>query len=200
MDCGLGRQVVLAPHAGRHGTGLAVEGDNPGLVPARTLDRRHVETEDVAGLMGTLDVHRGVAVMALDTGSLVSPADLAHFRILGPRNQGYAFAGTEGLGVAKLDLGRPDCTGDVNPVVVRGPLQGFAGVEGAIRLLLFLAVVISRALCVLTLQPLALALPLRLLLVRVRDLGRLDKVVHSLLDWAEDTFVVLHSGQYTDRA
>ncbi len=101
--------------------------------------------------MGTLDVHRGVAVMALNTGPVPSSADLAHFRILGPRNQGDAFAGPEGLGVAKFDLGRPDRTGDVNPVVVRGPLQGFAGVDRAIGLLLLLAVVISRALCVLTL-------------------------------------------------
>ena len=132
MDRGLGRQVVLAPNAGRHGTGLAVEGDNPGLIPARALDRRHVKPKDVAGLMGTLNVHRSVAVMALNTSTVPSFADLAHFRILSPRNQGNAFAGTEGLGVAKLDLGRPDCTGDVHPVVVRGPLEGFAGVDRAI--------------------------------------------------------------------
>jgi hypothetical protein len=146
--------------------------------------------------MSALNVDWGVAMVAVHTRSLVSPADLAHLGVPRPRNQGDTFAGTEGLGITKLDLGGPDSAGDVNPVVVGRPLQRFARVDRAIHLFLLLAVVVGRSLGIFTLHPLSLTLLLGLLFVRIRDLGLLDKVVCGVFDRAEDTLVVLHSSQY----
>jgi hypothetical protein len=146
--------------------------------------------------MGALDVDWGVAMVAVHTRSVVSPADLAHLGVPRPRNHGDTFAGTEGLGIPKLDLGRPDSAGDVNPVVVGRPLQRFTRVDRAVHLFLLLAVVVGRLLGVFTLHPLSLTLLLGLLFVRIGDLGLLNKVVRGVFDRAEDTLVVLHSRQY----
>jgi hypothetical protein len=146
--------------------------------------------------MSALDMDRGVAMVALHARSVVSFADLAHLGVFCPWNQGDGLARTEGLGVSKLDLGREHGTGDVHPVVVGRPLQGFARVDGAVHLLLLLAVVISRALGVLAFHPLPLPVLLSLFLMRIGDLGVLHKVVCRILDRAKDTLVVLVSSQY----
>ncbi len=194
MNHGFGRHVVLAPDTSRHDATLPVDGDDAELIAAGAFDGCDIESQDVASLMSTLDVDCGVALMAVHTRPLISLANLAHFSIPCPWNQGDTLAGTEGLGVAKLDFGRPDCAGDVHPVVVRGPLQGFARVDRAAHLLLLLAVIVGRPVGVLPLEPLPLPLLFGLLLVRGRNLGRFDKVVLSMLDWAKSTLVMLCKG------
>jgi hypothetical protein len=165
MDGRLRRHMIFAPNAGRHRPRLSVDGDNAELITARALHRGEVEAEDVASLVGALDVDRRVTLQALHAGSIVPLADLAHVRKSRARDQGDTLAGAESFGVTKFDLGRPDSAGDVDPVVVGGPFQGFAGIDRTIHLLLLFAVVVSRLLSVLTFHPLPLALLFGLLLV-----------------------------------
>jgi hypothetical protein len=193
MNRDFGGNMVLAPYTGRHGTSLPIERDNPELIPPGPLDRRDVEAQNIASLAGTLHVNGGVAMMAVHARSSVRLADLAHFCVPCPRDEGDALAGTEGLGIPKLDLRCPDRAADVYPVVVRCPLQGLARVDRAVHLLLLLAVIVSRFLGILAFHALAFALLLRLLFVGVGDLRRLDKVVWRILDGAKDTFVMLHT-------
>jgi hypothetical protein len=185
--------MVLAPNTGRHGAADTVHGNKPGRIPSGPLDWCDFEPKGVAGLVGTFDVDWGMAVVTLYTRPIGLLADLAHFCVLVPRDQGDALARTEGFGVAKLDLVRKHGAGNMNPVVIGCPFERLARVDRAVHLFLLLTVVIGRALGVLPFHPFPLPLFLRLLFMRIRDFGVLDKVVHRVFDRAENTFVVLVS-------
>lgn len=193
MDRRLRRQMVLAPNTSRHRAADTVHGNEPGRIPSRPLDRCDLKPKGVACLVGTFDVNRGMAVVALYTRSIDLLADLARFCVLIPGDQGDALAGTEGFGVAKLDLVRKHGAGNMDPVVVRCPFERLAGVDRAVHLFLLLTVVIGRALGVLPFHPLPLPLLLRLLFVRIGDFGVFHEIVYRMLDRAQDTFVVLVS-------
>jgi len=182
--------MVLAPNASRHGAADTVHGNEPGRIPSGPLDWCDLEPKGVAGLVGAFDVDWGMAVVTLYTRSIGLLADLAHFSVLVPRDQGDALARTEGFGVAKLDLVRKHGAGNMNPVVIGCPFERLARVDRAVHLFLLLVVVIGRALRVLPFHPLPLPLFLGLLFMRIGDLGVFDEVVHRVLNRAEDAFVV----------
>lgn len=98
------------------------------------------------------------------------------------------------LGVTKLDFRRPYGAGDMHPVIVSCALERFAGVDWAIHLLLLLAVVFSGFAGLLNFYLFSLAVFLRHLLLVVCEFRQLDKIMFSLLNRAQDTFVLLHRG------
>lgn len=67
---GLGRNMILAPQQGGHGTALAINCHNVKLVASRTLNRGNVESQKVACLSSTLHMKGCAAVMARNAGSI----------------------------------------------------------------------------------------------------------------------------------
>src|SRR5690606_2250470 len=97
----------------------------------------------------------------------------------------------------KLDLWRPDSTGDMDPVVVGCAFQRLAWVYRPVRLLLLLAVVVGNFLGLLPLNLLPLAILIRFLLVG-RGLRHTHEVMSRVFDGAEHALVVLENSQLFD--
>jgi hypothetical protein len=80
----------------------------------------------------------------------------------------------------------------MHPVIVSCTLERLAGVDWAIHLLLLLAVVFGSFAGLLNFNLFPLAVFLRHLLLVVCEFRKLDKIMLSLLNRAQDTFVLLH--------
>ena len=160
----------------------------PGI-PPRTLDRREIEAEPVLRLEGTANVEMRVAaaVVTRHARPVVRLADLAHLPVPVGRDEPKPFRGLQCGGLSELDLGRPDGTHHMDPVIAHRALQGLPGPDGLGHGLLPLPVQLDRFLHHLLLQPFFLAVPVRLPLVR--DLGRFHQFVFRPRHGTQDTFV-----------
>lgn len=118
-------------------------------------------------------------------------AGSADLIISAPRDRGDSFGGLHGFRIAELDFRRPDSAGNMYPVIVSRTLQRLSRVHGAIQLLLLLAIVFSSLAGLLDLQPLPLSVLLCHLLLVMSQFRHVDKVVLSVLDRAQDAFVLL---------
>jgi len=141
VDCGLGRRVLLTPDSSRHDAALSVDRNDVVLVTTRAFDWGDLKSQNISSLVAAFDVNRCAALVTVHASSAVFFAGFAHFSESRLRNEGHSLTWSECLGFAKLDFGRPNSTGNMNPVVVGSPLQGFPGIHRAIHLFLFLAVI-----------------------------------------------------------
>lgn len=159
------------------------------LIPARTLHRCDVETEDITGLVGTLDVDWRLAMIAADTSSAILLASSANLRVLGTVDQWDALNRGKRFGIAKLDLRSPNRASDMHPIVVCSPLQGFARVGRSVHLLLLLPIVFGSLDSIFPLLALTLTLLFGLLFVGI--LGWPYKIMLRLFNRAKDALVAL---------
>jgi hypothetical protein len=99
-------------------------------IPARGFDRRDLESKHIPGLESTTNMELNIAprMLAGDTGSFSGfLANFANFSKPVGWYQLKPLGGLQLFGIAKLDLWRPDCTHNVNPVVAHCTFQGFSG-------------------------------------------------------------------------
>lgn len=158
--------MLLAPYSGSRNPSLGAERDDVGAVSPRTLHRRNVEAQDVAGVLCAADVERGVTLMTRHACSLEALAQLARLLVPDFRYLRDAFDQVQALGVPKLRLWGPDGARKVNPVVGRRALERFARFRRSAFGLLLLLVLALQVIGELLLQLLLLLLALALLLAR----------------------------------
>lgn len=159
------------------------------LITARTLYRCDVKTEDITGLVGTLNVDWRLAMIAADTSSAVLFASSANLRVLGSVDQWDALNRGKRFGIAKLDFRGPNRASNMHPIVVCSPLQGFARVDGSVQLLLLLPIVFGSLDGILSLLAFTLTLLFGLLLMGI--LGWPYKIMLRFFNRAKDALVAL---------
>lgn len=181
--------MVFAPNSCRHRPALATDADYVVLVPARALDRRYVKAKGIAMLVSTfdMDLDTAIGIVAIHASTSLFPTSLAGLVV---QSSGYgrdAFAGLECFRIPELDFWVEDGTGNVYPVVICRLLERLPWVDGPTEVFLAFAVEISCLQGHFLLQPLALSLLVRLLLVRNPRglykvmLGRLNRTQHTLV-------------------
>lgn len=182
-------RVFFAPDRCGHGTALAANADNVVLIASRTLDGGNVESKYVAMLVRTCNMDRSTTVMAGHACAALRLADFADFLVSSPGDGRNAFARLERFCTAKFHLGGEDSTGDVDPVLIRSPLQRLSGIKRSTQILLTFSIEVGSLDSQFLVLPLAFAFLLGLLLVR--NLRRFHEVMNGGLDRTQDALVVL---------
>jgi hypothetical protein len=139
------------------------------VVFASTLDRRHIESQAVSGLESTTNMEASIAAseMARHAGTLGGFANTA---LLAPSILGdgpKAFGGLQLRCISEFDLGSPNGTHNVSPVVPGGALQRLPRTDRLADSFLALAIELDRFGNHLFLQPLLFLVAIGLFPTRV---------------------------------
>lgn len=131
--------------------------------------------------------------MALQTGCAGTLGCLAQLtdRIVPKCWCSYSLHHVEARRAAELDLGMPDCTVYVHPVVVGSALERFPGYKRSALFLLSEAVLVLSSVNKFLLQTLLFAITIGLLFVR--NLRLFIELLLGILLWTENTLVRLAS-------
>lgn len=114
--------MFLAPNSGNHRARVLVERDGRHRVSSSSFDGCHVEPKRVATIMRTTDVKIGVALQARHACAVVSFAKLAGL-IVPKCACTNSFYHIKTGSITELDFRMPECTVDVDPIVICGTLE-----------------------------------------------------------------------------
>lgn len=130
-------------------------------------------------------------LMARHTGSILFVAHLTSLIISAPGNRRNAFRRLQCFGVTKLDFWGPNSAGNMDPIVVRGPLEWFPGVDGAIHLFLLLAVKVRSFPSLLNLEAFSLTILLRHLLFVMCYFRLFHEIMFCIFNGTKNTLIML---------
>lgn len=136
------RRMIRAPNAGDGQSNLAGELDSMNRVTPAALDRCNVEPEDIACLMGAANMESGGTALEMALVCRFRPGSLANLAdvfVSLRRDEANTFGVVQKFRIGEFHLRRPECADNMDPIVPRGALQRFSGVDGAPSSLLLLS-------------------------------------------------------------